>query len=527
MIDVGYSDPYFLLSFPYNEVDLAKVKALPVRDWRKKEKIWRVHKLAALTLKNLPANWSKDAAEARERVERLLTYLVDFKFDQNIEAHDGLFPYQERGTRFLRYARKAFLNDDMGLGKTIQSIAAVLKANVDSCLILCPASLKWNWEFQFQKHFNIQPLVIHGNAQTRQEQWASDDVFKISNYDILTRDWEYIPRKWDAIIADEVVALKNGSAQRTKLARRLKSDIRYGLSGTAWELNLLEFHSIMQWIRPEILPNFWNFQRRYCSVDHWGKINGYKNLGELHLLTSPFILRRTKAEVLPELPPKIYSDIPLEMPEAMAKQYNALAGTYLHTLKEKGAKANPLTATIRMRQFVEFPSIIGYEDEVHPRLQWLKDVHEEAPKVVVFTFFKTSANKLAEIFNTKYLLTGDTPKDKRLPMVQEFNEQDRAILISTDAGRFGLDMVGADVIVHYGYFFNPATMIQREDRLHRIGQLSTVQVMRPFYTNSVDVGIRKIYMDRQESEHDFSEGSQMMSRLKLSMKDFEMLAFGA
>ena len=529
MITIEHEYPYFVLQFPYNTDDLRAVKSLPIREWNKKSKKWKVPQLALHTLSGLEAQWTDRAKLAGQGIESTLEKLIEYKFNYSTDEEQGhLFPYQVLGSRYLQAAKKAFLNDDMGLGKTIQSLDAIIRSDPESCLVLCPATLKRNWERQFKLHFNIDPVVISGNAKQRKEQWRSDDTYKIANYDLLARDWDHIPKKWTAIVADELVALKNPKAMRTKLARRLKSDYRIGLSGTAWELDLLEFHSMMSWIRPEILPSMWHFKKRYCYLDFWGNIKGYHHVEELHRLTAPFILRRTKSEVLKDLPDKIYSDIPLELDSGSEKAYKVIVGEIKARLDTMWGQPDfdPLVEVLRLRQFVEFPELLGLEDYSNPRLDWLQMIYREVNKMVVFTPFRQSVNLLQELFENSYIISGKVPQDERLATVEEFEKQGKAILISSDAGRFGLDMVSADTVVHDGYVYNPATMIQREDRLHRIGQEKSVHVLRPFYINTIDEGIRDILFVRQKRQQSFEHGHDAMSRAKLSRDDFRRLMRG-
>jgi SNF2 family DNA or RNA helicase len=533
MIIVKYQKPFFVLVFPYNEDDLRRVKDLPVVAWYPKEKLWKVPQLAVNSLRDLICEWEDEAKEKRETFERALLKLVDYKSDETDADKDSqLYPYQVTGARFLRKAKKGLLADDMGLGKTIQSLTAVIDAGCKKVLVLCPASLKGNWAFQFKKHFDLEPLVMVGTAKERAALWESDEQFTIANYDLLVRDWDVIPKKWDAIIADEIVFLKSHSAKRTKLAKKLDAEYKFGLSGLPIENGLMEFHSIMEFIRPEILPNWFKFKERYLTVDWFGNPTGYKNLPELHMLTSPFVLRRTKGEVLTHLPPKIYSDYPLKFSAKAKKQYEYLRDDFLLWCKERGDENEDrvvqLEQFIRLRQFVEYPQVIGFDVD-NVKLKWLEELYQAERKVVVFTGFSTVANMLHEHFGSdSFLLTGGTPTGKRFQLAKDFNDKDgKAIFISTDAGRFGQDLVGAPNIVHFGYTFNPASMVQREDRLHRIGQESIVNVLRPFIEGTIDEGIRKVYMDRLGISNAFMEGSEKMSSVaRLSKRSFERIVYG-
>ena len=394
--------------------------------------------------------------------------------------------------------------------------------DTESNLILCPASLKRNWANEFKKHFNIDATVISGTKKERALIWQSGDKFIIANYDLLIRDWTEMPKTWNAIVCDESVYLKKHSSKRTKLVKKLKSDVRIALSGMPIENDLMEFHSVMEWIRPELLPSYSRFKSRYYEYDFSGKPKGYKNLDEIHKLTSPFILRRTKDQVLHELPPKIYNDVHLELSDDARKAYDAIVAEYINWLKAQTGNdwhGGALERLIRMRQFTEYPEIIGF-DVGNVKLEWLEELYRQKPKLVVFSFFKTVINKLKEHFNSQFLLTGDVANDKRFDVVEKFNASPTGMLLCTDAGRFGLNITGADTIVHYGLFFNPATMIQREDRLHRIGQKNSVNVMTPLVSDSIDEGIQIKFLKRLEEAKGFMEGANQMDIQRLTKKDF-------
>jgi len=532
MIKIDYDSPNFVLTFPYNQEDLKTVRALPLRDWVKVEKVWKVPQLAVKTLDNLSAQWTDEAKIVKESIDDGLIELIEYKFDDSIKDEEDtlLRPYQQIGVNFLSKAKKALLADEMGLGKSIQSIKTIIDLNLKRNLILCPSTLKLNWRNEFIKHFDITPVVISGTKKERVNQWTDiDSQYVIANYDLLRFDWEVIPKSWDSIIADEVVYLKHNKSARTKLAKKLKSPIRLALSGLPLENNLMEFQSIMEWIRPELVPSAYRFKYRYGVWDYGGKLIGYRNLDELHMLTSPFILRRTKAQVLPELPPKIHSEFPLEMPASVVKAYNSIKKDFITWLKGDGREASPasvLEQTIRMRQFVEFPEIIGFNSIPNLKLEWLRDTYQNIPKMVVFTYFKASVSLLQNIFDTEYVLTGDTPTEERFDLIERFNAEDTGMLIMTDAGRFGLNITGASTIVNYGSFYNPATMQQREDRLHRYGQTNVVHVLSPYLVGTIDEGIRSIFLRREKDIQQFIEGSERVSIERLDRKDFERLVSG-
>ena len=532
MITIDYDSPHFILTFPYNQEDLKIVRALPLRDWVKVEKVWKVPQLAVKTLDNISAQWTDEAQAVRTSIDDGLVKLIEYKFDDSIKDTKGslLRPYQQIGVNFLSKAKKALLADEMGLGKSIQSLKTIVDANLKRNLVLCPSTLKLNWLNEFDKHFGIKAIVVSGTKKERVKQWADTETqYVIANYDLLRSDWEVIPKSWDSIIADEVVYLKHNTSARTKLAKKLQSPIRLALSGLPLENNLMEFQSIMEWVRPEIVPSAYRFKYRYGVWDYGGKLIGYKNLDELHMLTSPFILRRTKDQVLPELPPKIHTDFPLEMTSAVQKAYDTIKNEFIKWLKGDGKEASNVSVleqTIRLRQFVEFPESVGFGSVPNLKLEWLRETYQNVPKIVVFTYFKESVRLLQEEFDAQFILPGDTPTEERFDLIERFNAEPTGMLIMTDAGRFGLNVTGCSTVVNYGNFYNPATMEQREDRLHRIGQTDTVHVLNPYLVGTVDEGIRNIFLKRATDIKEFIEGSERVSIERMNRGDYTKLVSG-
>jgi len=523
----------FLLAFPFNSSDIHAVRNLPIRAWDKHAKVWKVPFLAVHSLDGLGAYWSESAAEWRRKINSSLGQLIDCKFQSPPESNEKLRAYQRVGTNFLKKAKKAILADEPGLGKTIQSIAAVIENEAFPCLIVCPATLKWNWHRQLVEHFGIEPVVVDGNAENRHQQWLQEAQFHISNYDILHPDSAYVLKtKWASSICDEAVYIKNEKALRSKAVRKLlKTEMRIALSGIPMENHLGELNTILQWVRPEIVPNSWNFKKRYCILDWNGKVAEYKNMEEYHMLTSPFILRREKKDVLLELPPKVYTDIPIDLSDAGKKFYKQMAKNIEDELDdgETGEGLASLMQLVRAREFVETPEKFDPSLE-NEKYQLAYDIYQNHGKLVVFVNFLDALEGLRSFLENRmvscFILQGEMSPKARIDAVNKFDESERGVFISTDAGRFGLDLVSADALMHLGYFFNPATMQQREDRLHRIGQKESVTIYRPYYRGTIDEGIRKIYMRRALSVQNFVDVSEKMSLARLSRKNFHRIIYG-
>ena len=537
-IDIDYNNrkKVFNLSFPF-DLELIEYikKTLPLRQYNKSSKVWEVPELAITTLdllNNIEFNWDSSSLSRKKVIENSVEKLVELKLAEGEEKQPEewnvsikLRSYQIQGVKYLMMAKRALLADDLGLGKTIQSISTVLNLKTEKNLIICPSTLKYNWRNELIKHFDIEPVVVHGNKKKRLEQWNENNLFHIVSYDSLRVDINDINKNWDSIIADEIVYLKTHNSQRTKAANKLKSDIKIGLSGIPIENHLSDFYSIFHWIRPELSMSAYQFQERYMPTDEWYNTQ-YQNIDELHSYSNIFILRREKEKVLKELPPKQYSEYPLELSDIALKSYKALKQQLLSELIEQtGSVWTPesvMTNTIRLRQFIENPKILDFYNIPNVKLEWLKDTYNNSynPKFVVFCCFIPTVEMLVEEFKTPYYIMGSVDKKERVNIIDDFNNAKTGMLVMTDAGKFGLNITQCSYLVHYGYFYNPATIEQREGRLHRIGQENTVNILKPFIEYTIDKSIMRIADGREKFSNDFMSKLYNTS-LQISNKNWE------
>ena len=232
---------------------------------------------------------------------------------------------------------------------------------------------------------------------------------------------------------------------------------------------------------------------------------------------------------MPELPPKVYTPFPLEFDSKALKAYTAMANEDLEWLTNQTGEifsTEPLDKALRARQFVENPASLGFEDVKNIKLEWLKEIYAVTDKLVVFCCFLDTVDLLQKEFKTPYVISSKTKTDDRVPMVDRYNAEDKAIFILTDAGKFGLNITGASNMVNFGHFYNPATMRQREDRLHRKGQEEQVHILNPYIVGTIDVGIREISDMRQVENDALMDGVNKMSRARLSKIDFRKMMFG-
>ena len=429
--------------------------------------------------------------------------------------------YQKVGYKWLKvidnYKFGGILADDMGLGKTIQMLS-IIAGYVDdnekrrASIVICPSSLTLNWQNESKKFTNeLKTLVIKGNVADRKEQIKNIDKYDIviTSYDFLKRDIEiYKEQKYQFryAIADEAQYLKNSNTQNAKAVKEILADTRYALTGTPIENSLAELWSIFDYIMPGYLFNYKKFKANFETPII--KDNDAKAMKKLKQLVEPFILRRTKEQVLTELPEKTITVLNNQMKEEQEKIYiNYLAQVkqeVADTIKIKGFEKSHmqiLAALTRLRQICCHPGLFikNYTEgssKLEQCIEIVKDATDSGHKILLFSgytsIFEFIEKELKEKNIHYFKLTGSTKVDDRIKMVDEFNENKdiKVFLISLKAGGTGLNLTGADMVIHYDPWWNASVENQATDRAYRIGQRNNVQVYKLITKNSIE---EKIY----------------------------------
>ena len=439
--------------------------------------------------------------------------------------------YQKTGYKWLKtldnYKFGGILADDMGLGKTIQMlsiIAGYVEENSDSekraSIVICPSSLTLNWQNESQKFTNkLKTLVIRGNAQERKSQIEKMGEYDlvITSYDLLKRDIEtYKENKYQFrfAITDEAQYLKNSNTQNAKAVKEILADTKYALTGTPIENSLAELWSIFDYIMPGYLFGYKKFKTEYEMPIV--KDNNQNAMKKLKMLIEPFVLRRTKKEVLTELPEKTITVLNNQMKEEQEKIYlNYLAQAkqeLAETINLRGFEKSHiqvLAALTRLRQICCHPSLFikDYQEgssKLEQCIEIIKDATEAGHKILLFSgytsMFELIQKELEKNDITYFKLTGSTKVDERIRMVDEFNENKdiKVFLISLKAGGIGLNLTGADMVIHYDPWWNASAENQATDRAYRIGQKNNVQVYKLITKNSIE---EKIYdLQQKKSE---------------------------
>jgi SNF2 family DNA or RNA helicase len=440
---------------------------------------------------------------------------IDFEIPKNIESI--LRPYQKIGFNWIKtlekYGLGGILADDMGLGKTIQIIAILLdekKASNTASIVVCPSSLYINWQREINRFApTLDVLIISGDANKRTE--LIDDIKKydviLTSYDLLKRDIEkYDKYNFKYIIADEAQYIKNNNTKNAKSIKNLKGQVRIALTGTPMENSLFELWSIFDFVMPGYLFSYKTFKNKFENFII--KENNKDVMDKLRKMVEPFILRRIKKDVLKELPDKTETVMYNKMDEIQEKVYNAYllkAKQAMNAeIKENGfekSRIKILSTITRLRQICCHPSLfLDNYDGKSAKLKQCIEIIEEAirgqHKILLFSQFTSMFNIIIEELEkrniTYNILTGKTKIDTRIEMVEEFNKNKdiSVFLISLKAGGTGLNLTGADMVIHYDPWWNLSAENQATDRAHRIGQKSNVQVFKLITSNSIEEKIQ-------------------------------------
>ena len=379
-------------------------------------------------------------------------------------------------------------------------------------LVVSPSSLTLNWQNEARKFTNeLKTMVIRGTLAERKRLIEEIDNYDliITSYDLLKRDIELYKEKnytFKYIIADEAQYLKNSNTKNAKAIKEIKAETRYALTGTPIENSLAELWSIFDFIMPGYLFTYRKFKNIYETPIV--KEEDEQAMAKLKMLIEPFVLRRNKKEVLTELPEKTVTVLNNEMNEEQQNLYLTYLARAKQEIAEKveidgfeNSQMQILAALTRLRQICCHPSLFveGY-NAGSSKLEQCIEIIEEAinggHKILLFSGYTSMfeiIEKELKKRNIKYFkLTGATKVDERMKMVDEFNENSniKLFLISLKAGGTGLNLTGADMVIHYDPWWNISTENQATDRAYRIGQKNNVQVYKLITKNSIE---EKIY----------------------------------
>lgn len=482
----------------------------------------------------LEETFPAQVAHYQDTFEQMLTALkhpedLQFSLPDTLDAE--LRDYQYIGYQWFKtlsyYQLGGILADDMGLGKTVQAISYLLSekaAKTDAnyqALVIAPASLVYNWKKEIGKFApSLRAQVIVGTKQQRKsivEQMGDVDVL-ITSYPLIRKDQDlYASLPLDALILDEAQAIKNHLTLTAKAVRSLQARHRFALSGTPIENTLDELWSIFH----TISPGFFGSKKHFLQLDP----------AYIATITRPFILRRLKRDVLEELPDKIeteqYSELTKNQKQVYLAYVEKMQQKIAETIEEKGfekGKLEILAGLTRLRQICCHPSLFleNYEG-TSGKLEHLKELvaelRQSGNRLLIFSQFssmlKIIDKELKADGHDIFYLDGTTPAEQRLEMADSFNDGEKSVfLISLKAGGTGLNLTGADTVILFDLWWNPAVEEQAAGRAHRIGQKKVVQVIRLITEGTIEEKIFQLQHEKRELvDQIIKPGETMLSKL--------------
>lgn len=456
-------------------------------------------------------------------------------------------PYQKDGYRWLktlsRFGFGGILADEMGLGKTLQMLTILQNYKDEngqiSALIVCPSSLVYNWLAEVRKFTpDLSALAITGSKKERQrliESYKDYDLL-ITSYDLLKRDIEFYEDKvFDFEILDEAQYIKTHTTNNAKSCKIIKASHRFALTGTPIENNLSELWSIFDYLMPGFLYRLEEFRNTFENRIIVNKDE--KASKRLKEMIAPFILRRRKADVLKDLPDKIEETIKVRFENKQRKLYDSEVIKISKLIKDtseksfKQSKIQILAELTKIRQICCEPSLLfeNYDGDSVKRkatMELIRNAVDEGHKILLFSQFTSMLEIIEEDLKKEkisyYKITGQTKKEERLELVNKFNSDDTPIfLISLKAGGTGLNLTGADIVIHYDPWWNVAAQNQATDRAHRIGQQKAVSVYKIIVEDSIEEKIVEMQERKSELVEDMlsSEGSSLSKMSKEDLLD--------
>lgn len=484
----------------------------------------KVHKSKSIFLNESINKTGISFIKGKDIVEHIYNKFNDIeKVNYSIpeELNADLRDYQINGFKWFKtlsyYEFGGILADEMGLGKTLQTIAFILSEKGKKSIIITPTSLIYNWKNEFEKFApSLKIKIIHGNKEDR--SFTLDEITKydvlLTTYGTLRNDYElYKDVNFDYCIIDEGQNIKNPLSQSSEAVKDIKAKVKFALTGTPIENNLLELWSLFDYIMPGYLYNRNKFQDKFMKRG--------KNTEDLKRLIRPFILRRLKSEVMSELPDKIEKRFYTEMTEEQKKVYKAYVDDVKVKMKDKDLTKDKITIfsyLTKLRQLTLDPSIVlnGYKGgsgKIDITVELIQEYIKEGHKILLFSQFTSVLDRIKEVLESEginyFYLDGATKASERVYLVNEFNNSNdsKVFLISLKAGGTGLNLTSADIVIHFDPWWNPAIEDQATDRAHRFGQKNIVEVIKLIAKGSIEEKIIKLQESKKEIISEIMSGN--------------------
>jgi SWI/SNF-related matrix-associated actin-dependent regulator 1 of chromatin subfamily A len=419
-------------------------------------------------------------------------------------SHRPPLTHQKDAIEKLAGSKRFILADDMGLGKTTSTIIAALETNVQKILIICPASLKINWQREIQNYTDRSVYIAEG------KNFSTEHDFVIVNYDILKNFYDLKDSKnsqitlsnFELIIIDEAHYIQNGQAQRTKLVNSFSKNAKYLwlLTGTPMTSRPMNYFNLLNLIESPVAQNWMAYAIRYCQGYQFmaGKrkiwnTSGASNLEELRDRTSKQVLRRLKTEVL-DLPDKIITPVYLKL---KSKEYVEVVGEYFDWYNTKKEESKSLT--IQFNKLMKVRQIIANE-KIKSTIELAQNIIDQDKKVIIFTNFTDTLQQIHQHFGKQSVyLDGSCSKPHRQHAVDEFQENDKIKVFvgNLKAAGVGITLTAGEACIMNDLSFVPSDHQQAEDRAYRYGQKNSVSVYYPIFENTIEGVIYDILSNKK------------------------------
>ena len=440
----------------------------------------------------------------------------------------NLYEYQKLGVEFfLNSGGRALLADSPGVGKTVQALGFLTHTQYKRSLIVCPASVKFSWENEIDKWTNLSSFVV--GPKTKLEEIPPDVNCIIVNYDILKKFFnEFMKYRWDCLVVDECHLIKSQTAIRSKVIKSLAKNIPHVLmlTGTPVLSRPIEIFNVLNIIDPKVWNNYYHFAVRYCAgkQGYWGfEAKGATNLDELRVRISRYFLRRTKEEVLPQLPPKNFIDVPIDLPVEAREEYELAEKSLIKYLKEykKDKTDREIARTLQAEKLVRLNLLreINTTGKIPTAKELIDNIIESGEKVLVFSGFNSPLKKLvAEYPDNSVLLLGETPIEERGTIVQTFqqNPDVKIFFGGIRSAGVGITLTAASNVIFLDYDYVPAAMEQALNRAHRPGAVyQSLNIYQIVSRNTIDGFMKRLLDRKQEIVDQLIEGEDEVKTVKM------------
>ena len=516
-------EPEIWCDVPYERKEEFKHK-VPMTKWSKRDEVWKVPLVYLPELHEMNhINIDKSVGREYNKRHDSNRYSLNGSID-GLDAEP--YPYQKVAIGEMLNKHRFLLSLDMGLGKTFCTVAVGLEFKNQGrlngngqILVVVPSALKHSWADEIEKFTELDYTIIDGKPEERKEQWNEDSDIKIMNYALLLHDDYPLDQEWGMVALDEASFIKNAGSKRTKKAKLLEADKRYALSGTPVENDLTDLYNIMTFLDPYYFSNKKGFEARYLQKQkrkygnkEFEEIVGHKNIEELKDKVGHNMFRKTKQEVLDDLPPITTKNIYVELQGEQKKEYDRIVDDMDQRIKNEQSIGGHIQF---LQMLTDSTELLNESDTDHPLLQGVnldiespkteelnnlaKKIEKNGDKALVFTKYKTMAESLGKKLDVdNIVLHGEHSTKERQEGLDKFENYDIPVLIATDIFSYGANLQFANYVVHFDSLWNPAKMSQRRDRIHRIGQDDHVVEVNFVTQDTIEEEIQKAKREKQE-----------------------------